>query len=268
MAGDPSSRVHAPRVGVPPLVSVIVPVINEERLLPEAIACIRQQGDEHMEIVAVDDGSTDGTPEVLERLRREPGAPLRVMHKGDNAGPGAARNAGVRAAHGGIIAFLDADDLWSTGWLRTVRTRLETRPDALLLGHTSVVRTADLSGPDSGWNPPEPPFLLFVFGAIALARTTFEAIGGVDASLRFSEDLAFSMVARERGVPFVIVPETTHFYRLHGRNSVRGRGLKERNVIRVLHESLRRRASGDGGTTVSLPALASPILPRCDSRED
>src|SRR5450755_2433756 len=100
MAGDSSSRVQAPRVGVPPLVSVIVPMINEERLLPEAIACIRQQGDEHMEIVAVDDGSTDGTPEVLERLRREPGASLRVVHTGDNAGPGAARNAGVRAARG------------------------------------------------------------------------------------------------------------------------------------------------------------------------
>ena len=267
MAGDSSFRVQAPRVGVPPLVSVIVPVFNEERLLPEAVACIRQQGDAHTEIVAVDDGSTDGTPEVLEGLQREPGSPLRIVRQG-NAGPGAARNAGAREARGAIFAFLDADDLWSVGWLRTVRTRLETRPDALLLGHTSVVRTANLSGPDCGWNPPEPPFLLFVFGAIALARPTFEAIGGVDASLRFSEDLAFSMVARERGVPFVIVPETTHFYRLHGRNSVRGCGLKERNVIRVLHESLRRRVSADGGTTVSLPALASPILPRCDSPED
>jgi glycosyltransferase involved in cell wall biosynthesis len=255
MAGDSSARDQTPRVGVPPLVSVIVPVINQERLLPEAIACIRQQGDEHVEIVAVDDGSTDGTPEVLERLRREPGARLRVVREDDNTGPGAARNAGARAARGEIFAFLDADDLWSAGWLRTVRSRLEIRPDALLLGHTSVVRTADLSGSDSGWNPPEPPFLLFVFGAIALARPTFETIGGVDASLRFSEDLAFSMVARERGVPFVIVPETTHFYRLHGRNSVTGRDLRERNVIRVLHESLRRRASGDGRTTRSLPAL-------------
>ena len=239
------------------LVSVIVPVFNEERLLPEAIACIRQQGDARVEIVAVDDGSTDGTPELLEQLRREPGAPLRILRQ-ENAGPGAARNAGAHAAHGEILAFLDADDLWGAGWLCSVRTRLEAEPKALLLGHTSFVRIADNPRPGDGWNPPEPPGLAWVFGAMALARTTWEVIGGVDASLRFGEDLAFLIVARERGVPIVVVPETTHFYRLHGRNSVRGRGVKELNVMRVLHESLRRRASRDGGATVALTALRRP----------
>jgi glycosyltransferase involved in cell wall biosynthesis len=242
------------------LISVIVPVFNEERLLPEAIASIRRQDDARVEIVVVDDGSTDGTPELLERLRREPGAPLRIVRQ-DNAGPGAARNAGAHAAHGEILAFLDADDLWSAGWLRTVRTLLAADPGALVVGHTSVVRGADPWRPDSGWNPPEPPGLAFVFAAMALARATFEAIGGVDASLRFGEDLAFSMVARERGVPIVVVPETTHFYRLHGRNSVNGRSLKELNVMRVLHESLKRRASRDGGATAALPPVRRPGAP-------
>ena len=242
----------------PPLVSVIVPVVNEERLLPEAIACVRRQRDANVEIVAVHGRSTDGTPEVLERLRREPGAPLFVVHEEDSAGPGAARNVGVRAARGDILTFLDADDLWSADWLRTVRTRLEEEPDALLLGHTSVVRSVDPKRTDSGWSPPEPPGLTFVFGAMALARTTWRAIGGVDGSLRSGEDLAFSMVARERGIRVIVVPETTLFYRLHGRNSVTGLGLKELNVMRVLHESLRRRASRDGGATAALPALRRP----------
>ena len=242
---------------VSPLVSVIVPVINEERLLPEAIACIRGQGDTHVEIVVVHGRSTDRTDDVLERLRREPGSPLHMV-RDDEPGPGAARNAGVRKAHGEILAFLDADDLWDAGWLRTVRTRLETEPDALLLGHTSVVRSADVSRPGSGWNPPEPPVLAFVFGAMALTRTTWEAIGGIDPALRFGEDLAFSMVAREHGVLVAVVPETTHFYRLHGHNSVKGRGVKELNVMRALHESLRRRTSKEGEATVALPPMRRP----------
>lgn len=241
-----------------PLVSVIVPVINEERLLPEAVSCIRRQRDAHLEIVVVHGRSTDGTRAALERLRLEPGAPLRVVDEEGNAGAGAARNLGARAARGAILAFLDADDLWSDGWLPTVRTHLAAAPGALVVGHTSVVRSADPCAQDTGWNPPDLPVLAFVFGAMALARTTFEAVGGVDASLRFGEDLAFSMVARERGVPIVVVPETTHFYRLHGHNSVKGLGVKELNVLRVLHESLRRRASTGGGAAVPLPPVRRP----------
>jgi glycosyltransferase involved in cell wall biosynthesis len=237
-----------------PLINVIVPVFNEERLLAEAIACIRRQGDPRVEIVAVDDGSTDGTPELLERLRREPGAPLRVVRQA-NAGPGAARNTGARASHGEIITFLDADDLWSADWLRTIRARLEDEPRALVLGQTSVVRFDDAEG---GWRPPEPPVVALVFGAIALRRETFDFIGGVDASLRFGEDLAFSMVARERGVSIVVLPETTLLYRLHGRNSVNGRNIRELNVMRVLHESLRRRSSREGEATVALPRVRRP----------
>lgn len=242
--------------GAPALVSVIVPVFNEERLLPEAVASIRGQDDPRAEIVAVD-SSTDDTPKVLERLGREPGTPLRVVYR-SREGAGAARNAGVEEARGEILAFLDADDLWSADWLRTIRRRLEAEPDALVVGHTSVVWSAAASGHGSGWNPPEPPVLSFVFGAMALRRTTWKTIGGVDPALRFGEDIAFSMVARERAVPIDVVDETTHFYRLHDRNSVRGRGLRELNVIRVLHESLRRRASAGGGAAAALPPLRRP----------
>jgi glycosyltransferase involved in cell wall biosynthesis len=239
--------------GEPPLVSVIVPVFNEGRLLPQAIACIRGQRDPRAEIVAVD-SSTDDTPTVLERLSREPGTPLRFVYR-KREGAGVARNAGVEEARGEILAFLDADDLWSADWLRTVRKGLEAEPDALVVGHTSVVWSAEASASEAGWNPPEPPVLAFVFGAMALRRTTWNTIGGVDPALRFGEDTAFSMVARERAVPIDVVPETMHFYRLHDRNSVRGRGLQELNVMRVLHESLRRRVSAGGGTAATLPPL-------------
>lgn len=89
------------------LVSVIVPCFNAARWLGDTIASVRAQTHRSLEIVAVDDGSTDGTAAVLESLA---GQDLRVLQQ-PNRGQGAALNAGLAAARGEFIQFLDADDL-------------------------------------------------------------------------------------------------------------------------------------------------------------
>jgi len=90
-----------------PLVSVIIPTFNRDWALKEAIDSVLSQTYAALELIVVDDGSTDGTPGILAAY----GDCLRTLHQ-DNRGVSAARNAGWRSARGDLIAFLDSDDLW------------------------------------------------------------------------------------------------------------------------------------------------------------
>src|SRR6266487_2647158 len=104
--GQPSDdRAH-------PKVSTVIPCWNGAAYLEEAIRSVMAQNHPSLEIVVADDGSTDGSLE----LARGFGDPVRVI-AGGHEGAAAARNRGVGEAHGDLLAFLDADDLWTDGRL-------------------------------------------------------------------------------------------------------------------------------------------------------
>jgi GT2 family glycosyltransferase len=126
-----------------PLVSVIVPAHNAARYLPAALASVLAQAYRPVDIVVVDDGSTDGTSELI---RTHPEA--RYVRLANARGPAAARNEGIRQAKGSYIAFLDADDLWPPNKLGRQVAFLEAHPDvALLFGNARRFS-------DDGWTEP------------------------------------------------------------------------------------------------------------------
>ena len=90
-----------------PLISVIIPVFNGEDFIQEAIQCVLDQKYPDMEILVIDDGSTDRTRARIDVYSDR----VSYIHQ-PNGGPAAARNTGLKMAQGEIIAFLDADDLW------------------------------------------------------------------------------------------------------------------------------------------------------------
>lgn len=96
---------------VAPAVSVITPVWNAAATLAATVASVRAQSAPDWEMWLIDDGSTDASLALAEGLAAQDPR-IRVLELGENRGPGAARNAGIRAARGRFIAFLDADDLW------------------------------------------------------------------------------------------------------------------------------------------------------------
>lgn len=112
------------------MISVVMPVYNGERFLPEAVRSVMDQTYRDWELIIVDDGSTDRSREVaLEYAAKDDR--VSVISQ-DNAGPAAARNNGVNHARGRWIAFIDADDLWDKDKLKAQTVLMREYPEAVL----------------------------------------------------------------------------------------------------------------------------------------
>ena len=190
------------------MVSVIIPVFNGERTIARAIeSVLAQRYDGAIEIVVVNDGSTDATASVLERY----GSRLRAVTQ-ENRGLAAARNAGVRASSGELIAFLDADDEWFAEKLETVVGALARQPHLAMVYSDAV--QIDRAGNQiyDSYTPADqhraPTLAEMLSGAwnilpssVLLRRETFDEIGGFCEEFKalFFEDTWFYLLARERG---------------------------------------------------------------------
>lgn len=124
------------------LISVIVPIYNVEQYLPECIESIRSQSYENLEIILVDDGSTDRCPQLCDDYaQRDPR--IRVIHK-PNGGQSDARNHGLRVATGEYVLFIDSDDYWDdSDSVRQLVDRLQASPDADLVFFRYKIITHD-----------------------------------------------------------------------------------------------------------------------------
>lgn len=117
-----------------PAISIIVPVYNTKEYLERCVSSLTMQTMANLEVCLIDDGSTDGSGELCDRLSVGDSR-IRVLHK-VNEGQGIARNAGIEMATGVYIAFLDSDDYWDTDGCRQILERLqETEADVCAFGY-------------------------------------------------------------------------------------------------------------------------------------
>lgn len=230
-----------------PLVSVIVPVYNGDRFLAEAVDSIQRQDYGRLEIVVVDDGSTDGTPAVASRLAGE----VRYVRQ-DNAGTPAARNTGLRVARGTLIGFLDADDLWTDRKLAIqVPQLMEPSAAEIVLGYTEV---ASLAGGEVNGRAARPPAPLLTLGAALVRRSAFRRAGLFDETLRYCDDVDWFLRAKEAGLSLRIHDDLVQVYRRHDRNLTNDRDLDRRSFVAVLKRSLDRRRRAGAESVEPLPA--------------
>lgn len=206
-------------------VTVVMPCFNAAQYLGEALRSVLDQGSLTLEVIVVDDGSSDDS---VARARAF-GPPVRVICQA-NAGPAAARNRGIREARGRYIAFIDADDVWLPGKLKAQLAAFEAYPDAsavygaFLFWHSGESATRDrpvvhprgtVQAMQSGWLYPE--ILLDSLVCIITAmvrRELFEAIGEFDEQLRTGEDYDFWIRAARHG-RCVRLDQPLARYRLH-----------------------------------------------------
>lgn len=233
-----------------PLVSVVIPVFNGERFLREAVQSVLAQEYSPLEIIVVDDGSTDGTATVARSLPET----VRYLHQ-TNQGPAAARNRGIEHARGSLIAFADADDLWPEDKLELQLPCLIRDPKIdIVLGRIQQVLLSEMvDGPTQSSQFAEPAFSVNL-GSAVIRKSVFERVGLFDETMRYSEDVDWFMRAREGGAAIVTIDAVTLFYRQHEQNMTRGKSTSELNVLKALKKSLDRRRERTGSAS-ALPSF-------------
>ena len=231
-----------------PLVSVIIPAYNCERFLRDAVKSVLDQKYSPLEIIIVDDGSTDGTANVAKSFTET----VRYLHQ-TNQGPAAARNRGIEHAQGSLIAFADADDLWPANKLDQQLPYLIRDPKIdIVLGRIQQVQLSETeNGQTQSEEFAEPAFSVNLGSAI-IRKSVFERVGMFDETMRYSEDVDWFMRAREAGATIVTIDAVTLFYRQHEQNMTRGKNTSELNVLKALKRSLDRRRE-QSGVAAALP---------------
>ncbi|WP_263357920.1 glycosyltransferase family 2 protein [Acidicapsa ligni] len=252
-----------------PLVSVIIPTYNRATYIRECIDSVLNQTHPRLEVIVVDDGSTDDTATVL----REYGNRIRFLTQ-KNAGPAIARNRGIALATGDIIAFLDSDDQWlPTKLERQVQSLEAAGPEVTCSlcnctvlyangNKTSTFTLADTmpSCATGIWlNPVEVLLNRFVMfnQAVAIRREVLERVGYFDESLRFGEDYELPFRLALEG-PWTIIQDELVIYHEASPGSWAKTALREEIRLRRDLVQIRMRMAASIENDPSLVTLRKP----------
>jgi glycosyltransferase involved in cell wall biosynthesis len=220
---------------VQPLVAVIVPVFNGARFLIESLDSAFAQDYRPLEIIVVDDGSTDDSAELA--ATREV-----LVIRSEHRGVAGARNFGIAASTAPIIMLLDQDDLWMPGKVRKQVDALLAHPDRAILClqefflDSSIaelprwMRPELMDRPSPGWMP----------SCLAFMRETFERVGEFDTCYAQGSDSDWFARAKAKGVMFETIGESLVRHRLHESNDS-GTPNAHRELLRVVRRAVERR---------------------------
>jgi glycosyltransferase involved in cell wall biosynthesis len=235
-----------------PMVSVVIPVYNGEDYLAEAIGSVLAQEHHPLEIIVVDDGSTDGTATVASQFNES----VRYIYQ-PNSGPAAARNRGLKMARGEVIGFVDADDLWVKNKLNRQLGLLADNPSVQIV--IGLAHTVEIVGSVDGKPRLEQvmdPAVNLTVGSALFRRPVFDRVGLFDETLPYCEDWDWFMRARELDVPMMIHQDVALLYRRHRENMTNRVELVNPSMLRMLKKSLDRRRQQGPSPPTSLPKLA------------
>lgn len=239
-----------------PLVSVIMPAYNAARTIAEAVDSALHQTHPHIELIVVDDGSSDETAAIL-RGRYGRDARVQVVQQA-NSGPASARNHALRLAQGEWVHFLDSDDrLHPQKVTRSLERAAEIEGAAVVYGPAHIIDQNGQPAPD--WDFPEFPsgdvFCEWITGAMAngsygvlpsfmAKRAAVEAVGGFDETIFGSEDwdLWVKLAAR---YPFAALREKLVDYRDHAGGIHRNRVKMALARLKVIQNARQNPRAGD-----------------------
>jgi glycosyltransferase involved in cell wall biosynthesis len=232
-------------------VSAIVTCFNGAAFVADAIASIRRQRVAALEIVVIDDGSTDETAAVIASL----GGDDLHYYAQHNQGLPQARNAGLNKSTGDIITFLDQDDVWADDKLEIQLALLEKHPGLqLVVGYQQKMRLASAADGCLQFEAFGEPGPALSMGGAAIRRGVFDKVGQFDPMQRYCDDWDWYMRAREMGIKILMHADVVLNYRRHDRNMTNDVDLGNQQTLLMLKKSLDRRRTRHGSAQ-SLPGL-------------
>jgi len=223
------------------LISIIMPTYNSAQTIGASIVSATTQSYENIELIIIDDGSTDQTSEICNNYAKAD-ARIRYIVQ-DNSGVSAARNTGIKMANGKFIAFLDSDDLWTQDKIELQMAAAAIRPDAVIV---TGLRRFSGDGPDrellSETMPPafngQQEYMrtilnlnnheMAVFGTALVKKEHLEIVGFFDESLTTAEDWDLWLRLALR-FPFVNIDQPLRLYRKYS-NSLTMRTKLEKTL--------------------------------------
>jgi glycosyltransferase involved in cell wall biosynthesis len=223
-----------------PLISVIIPVFNRERYLAEAIDSVFAQTYAAVELIVVDDGSTDGSASIAQRY-----SPQLRYHYQSNQGISAARNTGILLATGEYLAFLDSDDLWLPNKLslQMAAFAIDSELDAVF-GYVQQFFSPEV---DEQFRQriccPKEPIAGFISNMMLIRRSTFLQVGSFNTRLKSGVDIEWYGRAVEQNLKMALLPDVIHLRRLHRTNSglIQPQHTERLHVLKAMLD--RRRAA-------------------------
>jgi len=223
------------RLDTKPMVSVIIPVFNGEDFIKGAIENIMSQDYPALEIIVVDDGSTDRTGEIIH------GLPVDIRYfKQPNEGPSSARNRGIRNASSDLLLFLDVDDLWPDNNLHLLVDEMLKDPEAeVIRGYAQIAKYNKATKEYDFLGNPMEAFPDYI-GAAIYRRSAFYKVGLFDPTLRYGEDADWFNRAGELRIRVKRLEDTTLMVRRHDKNMTHGKDIVELGKLRVFKKFLDR----------------------------
>ena len=249
-----------------PRVTVLIGSYNNAATLARAIDSILAQTIADLELIVVDDGSTDATAAVTERYARDD-ARVRLLSLGRNVGISRSLNEGLRAAHAAVVAINDADDFSSPQRLERQLALLDARPDVAVIG--CRMREVDERGrvlrPRTSFRAGDAGAVLMRFNPIPNSAAAFRreaalAVGGYDPRLRYAMEYDLWLRMAERWTLWAL--DETLATRVMGRANVAARAERAQigEAIALRARAMRRRRSVRGAQGLA-PYAVSYVTP-------
>lgn len=216
-----------------PIVSVVVTSYNTKKYIIEALDSVFGQDYQNLEVIVVDDGSTDNTMEVLKYYPRK----IKIIEE-ENKGQAFARNTGIKEARGEFIGLLDGDDMWTEYHISLGLKYLKDNQEYdFVRGKTRRFNVKD----DGTKEIVESAFIDMLVGASFYRSKIFEKVGLFDEEMREGEDLDWFIRLAESSCREKRIEETMLLYRRHQNNLTNSREFITRGQLNAYRKKIARR---------------------------